>query len=52
MSLNIQVLLLISKKSKQLKIGFGALTVESHKFRALLYSSQDELNIKINNHIF
>ena len=44
----IQVLLLISKKFKQLKIGFGALTVTSHKLWALLYSSHDEMNIKQN----
>ena len=43
MSQNIQVLLLISMKFKQLKIGFGALTVKSW---ALLYSSHDEINIK------
>ena len=52
MSLNIQVLLLISKKFKQLKIGFGALTVKSLKFWALLYSSDDEIYIKEINHIF
>ena len=38
--------MLISKEFKQLKIGFGALTVESHKFCALLYSSDDEIIIK------
>ena len=32
----------------QLKIGFGALAVKSHKFGALLYSSHDEMNIKEN----
>ena len=38
--------MLISKEFKQLKIGFGALTVKSHKFWALLYSSHDEMNIE------
>ena len=38
--------MLISKEFKQMKIGFGALTVKSHKFWALLYSSHDEMNTK------
>ena len=38
--------MLISKEFKQLKIGVGALTVKSHKFKALLYSSYDEIIIK------
>ena len=37
---------LISKEFKQLKIGVGVLTVKSHKFWALLYSSHGEINIK------
>ena len=48
MSQNNQVLPLVSKKFKQLKIRFGALTGKSHKFWALLYSSPDEMNIKDN----
>ena len=38
-SQNIQVLILVSKKFKQLKIGFRTLTVKSHKFWALQNSS-------------
>ena len=38
--------MVISKEYKQLKIRFGALTVKSHKFGALLYSSHDKMNIK------
>ena len=48
MSQKVEVVLLISKKFKQLKIGFGALTVKSHKLLALLYSSHDIMNIKEN----
>ena len=43
---NIQVLILISKKFRQLKIWVMALTVNSYKFWALLFSSHDEMNIK------
>ena len=46
--LHTQVLLLISKKFKQLKFGFKALTVKSHTVCSLLYSSHDEMNIKEN----
>ena len=40
--------MLVSKKFKQLEIGFGASTVKSHKFWALLYSGHGEMNIKEN----
>ena len=43
MSLNIQDLLLISKNFKQLKIGFWAFMVNSHKFWPLLYLSHYEM---------
>ena len=38
--------MLVSKEFKQLEIGVGALTVKSHKFWALLYSSHVEMDIK------
>ena len=38
--------MLVSKEFKQLEIGVGALTVKSHKFKALLYSIHDEIIIK------
>ena len=41
--------MLIRKELKQLKIGVGALTVKSHQFWALLYSSHDEMNHIIYN---
>ena len=37
---------MISKEFEQLKIGFGAMTVKSHEFWALLYSSHDNMNIQ------
>ena len=40
--------MLASKKFKPLKIWFGASTVKSHKFWAVLYSGHGEMNIKEN----
>ena len=39
--------MLISKEFKRLKIGFGAMTVKSHKFWALLYSSHGEMKYRL-----
>ena len=52
MSKNIQGLILISKKLRQLKLWFRALTVNSHKIWAQLYSSHDKMNIKNINLMF
>ena len=38
--------MLVKKMFKQLKTWFGALTVKSHKFWAVLYSSHGEMNIE------
>ena len=36
----------VNREFKQLKIGFGALTVKSHIFWALLYSSHNDMDIE------